>query len=243
MAFSRVGGTKNTAASGTSIAVTRSVTAGNLLIAWGGGSGGGGDTPTISDTVNSWTQITTSPLNDGVANNTLAWWWAIAATTASITVTISNFTSGGVGLGAFVEEWSGQASSPADGGNKKTNTAGTTATDGETTGSVTTTSNGDLVISVIYNNNNIRTVDWQTAGTGFTEQATNNDPGGASNITWSVETQIQTSAGAINPSWTAASTDTYIGMTAAFKVPAAAGTGFGPLIAGRRNYIVQGRHG
>lgn len=206
--------------------VTKSVTAGNLLVCCFVG-GDGTTTPTISDGVNTWTAATASPIKDATNNNTSAMWWAVAATSVSITITITDTPA--TFNGTAVGEWSGNAASAlGDGSAGTANIAGSTATDGQLTGSFSTAADGDLIVSFMVDDGNSPVVTQYTAGTGYTKRTTCSvDPGGANDMTYAVEDQVQSAHGSINPSWTAASSQAAIGLSAAFKVASAGGSATG----------------
>jgi hypothetical protein len=78
---------------------------------------------------------------------------------------------------------------------------------------MTTTVNGDLVYTVLLTDNNAIATG---VGTGFTERIDSTNGQQA-------QDQVQTSAGAINSTWTAANTTSrYSAFAASFKVAAAA---------------------
>lgn len=204
--------------------VTKAVTAGDLLVV----VHTFGDvvlTPTISDTgANVWTQGAAQPIRDTLNSQSGVSWWAIAAATVSITVTIA--ATAGVNLGTAIAEYSGNAAAPITDGSNTALIAGSAAVNGDATGSVTTTVNGDLVVSFIVDTAVLVSVTQFTAGTGFTKRPTVSiDPGGV-NPTFALEDSVQAVAGAINPTWTATTADAGLGITMTFKVAAV-------VIAGR----------
>jgi hypothetical protein len=203
-------------------AVTKSVTSGNLLVVGYATGGSGSANPIISDGVNSWTQVATCPMHDSTNGSTMSIWWAVAATSASITAIIS---SGG---GSFDCTWIAEYSYPgatfgADGGNNVANAAGSGTADALHTGSVTTNLDGDLIVSFILDAINTPSTLQFTAGTSpnvFTGRpSVSQDPGGGSAITCHVEDFVQTTAGSINPSWSedTGNPQNYDGITACFK--------------------------
>jgi hypothetical protein len=217
------GTTGGNACNSATCSVTKSVTAGNLLIV-GGIIGDGTSNPTLADGVNSWTQIG-STIHDTTNAESGKWQWAIAATTASITVSGTTFPNNPFN-GLFIAEYRGNASSSPTDGQTGQNPAGSTATNGDTSGTFTTAANGDLVVGFIINQG-APTSAWATQGStseSFTKRATaSNDPGGTNSETWAVEDGVQTTASAsTQAAWTAATTDTYIAFGAAFKVAGAA---------------------
>ena len=86
MAWSFVGGATNTAEGAFPQTVTKSVTTGNLLLVGVSSTVGVGEALSISDGVNTWTAISGNIAGIGTSR----WWVAVAATTASITVTATD---------------------------------------------------------------------------------------------------------------------------------------------------------
>jgi hypothetical protein len=207
--------------------ITKSVTAGNLVVMIVTMENGT-DTPTISDGVNTWNQVTASPLKDATNGAGMAMWWAVAATTASITVTVSNRASAvGYGLNSLAE-WSGNAaSSLADGSAGAANIAASTATDGQASGSFATGTAGDLIVAAIIDVQAAvaDSLPQYTAGTGFTRRDTASlDTGSLGNgQAFAVEESVQANAGTINPTFTARLSHKAIALAAAFKVAGGAG--------------------
>src|SRR5258706_13702364 len=93
--------------------VTKSVTAGNLLLC-GFACGDGTSTPTISDGVNVWTPVGASPIKDTTNAAGVSLWWAVAATTGSITITITATAT--TFNGTWLAEYSGNAGASLDAG-------------------------------------------------------------------------------------------------------------------------------
>ncbi|PWJ27532.1 hypothetical protein ATK17_3738 [Branchiibius hedensis] len=92
MSFSFVGSTTATASSGSSVTITRSVTAGNLLVA--SILHQGGAISTVTDTAsNTWATDSngdTQTINSSTSQRRVQHYWCLSAlTTASITVTIA----------------------------------------------------------------------------------------------------------------------------------------------------------
>lgn len=194
---------------------TKSVTAGNLLVVCYA-DGDGTSTPTISDGVNSWTAVGASPIKDATNATSASMWWAVAATTASITVTITATPT--TFNGTSLSEYSGNAASSLDAGSAGALITGSTSVDGMKTGAFTPSVNGCLIISFILDATTFRTVLLYTAGSGFTKQGTaSKDPAGTSETTYAVEDLVQLKAVSINPSWTEATADAGVGLSAAFK--------------------------
>lgn len=198
--------------------VTKAVTAGNLIII--AFANGDATSPSaISDGgVNTYTACAGSPTNDGTNAAGVAMWWAIAATSATITTTVTaNATTF---IGTSMAEYSGNASStPNDGGAGTANITGSTTTDAMKSGSFSPATDGVLVVSTIVDDGASPTVTQFTAGTGFTKRTTaSRDPNGAGESTFAVEDIVQSSHAAINPSWTEAAADKAVAMACAFKV-------------------------
>jgi len=207
--------------------VTKSVTAGNLIVC-GFACGDGTSTPTISDGVNSWTPVGASPIKDTTNAAGVSMWWAVAATTGSITITITATPT--TFNGTWVGEWSGNAAASLDAGSAGlANITGSTATNGMATGAFTPSVDGCLIVSFINDDRNPATSTQYTAGTSpvaFTKRTTvSADPAGASDTTYAVEDAVQTTAASINPTWTEAVADTAVAIGAAFKPLVASGLG------------------
>jgi hypothetical protein len=203
--------------------VTKNVTAGDLIVVFHT-FGDATSAPTISDTdTNAWTQGAAQPVRDGTNGQSSVSWWAIAKTTLSITITIA--ASAGIFMGTAIAEYSGNAAAAVGDGSNSALIAASTAANGQATGSVTTTQNGDLIVSFITDSGAVATVAQFTAGTGFTKRPTASfDPGSGAGITYAVEDSVQAALGAINPTWTATALDAALGITMAFKAAAAGGT-------------------
>jgi len=218
-------------AASATLAVTKSVTKGNLLVVFHATGGGGAFTPTVSDngaTPNSWAPVPNSPLNDATNNDTMAVWTAVAKVTGSITVTVAN--SGASFNGVALGEWTPPAAAPiVEAFAKTVNGAGSIVADAVLSGSVTTVADGDLIVSFILDAATLPAVTEFNAGTNpnvFTKRATlSNDPGGGAAITWAVEDFVQTTHAAINPTWTEIASANYDSFTLAFKARAAGITG------------------
>lgn len=199
----------------------KAVTTGELVIVFFA-CGDGTSTPTISDSSgHTWTALSASPKKDVSNGASASGWFTVATVTATITVTIADVSAGGFN-GTSVTTVTGQAASSIENASNGGTIAGSSSSNGMTTGSVTTTADGCLIFSFIVDDGSTRTSNQYTAGTSpnaFTElSGASQDPGGASDATYAVEYFTQTSAGAINPTWTQGNTDTAVGLTAAFKV-------------------------
>src|SRR5262249_55854824 len=117
----------------------------------------------------------------------------------------------------IVSEYSGVATvSPLD-VTAKNRAGGTTAANGVTSGSATTTVSGDLIFGVAMDDSgNFGTI---TAGTGFTRRTTLN------NMDMATEDMVQAAAGAKAATFTFSRADTYLAQAAAFKLRAGGGGG------------------
>lgn len=212
-------------ANATGLVVTKSVTAGNFLIV-SHANNTGIATATISDngaTPNSWA-VTSASKAQGLG---AYMWTAVAKTTGSITVTIAN--SGG-GPSTSIAEYTSPFAAPVEDvtGTFVNNGAGSSSANGDLTGSVTTVTNGDLVVSMIFDTVVDSSTQYAqgTSPNAFTKRTTASvDPAGASNQTFAIEDFVQTTAAAINPTWTATTTTNYYGFTVAFKSRAVGVTG------------------
>lgn len=208
-----------TAAATSTKTVTKSVTAGNLLVC-GFAGGDGTTTPTISDGVNTWTAVTASPVLDTVGAASVSMWSAVAATTASITITITYTPT--TFNGTWLGEWSGNASSSVNAGSAGTpNLNAGTGADAQKSGAFVPSVDNCLIVSFINDDGNTETSTQFTAGTNpvvFTKRATASiDPGGTSDTTYATEDAVQGTAASINPSWTQAFADRAVAIGAAFK--------------------------
>lgn len=210
--------------------VTKSVTAGNLLVC-GFACGDGTTTPTISDGVNVWTPVGASPIKDVTNAAGVAMWWAIAATTASIVIAITAAPT--TFNGTWIAEYSGNAASALDAGSAgAANIAGSIVADAMKTGAFTPSADGCLVVSFINDDGNTRLATQYTAGSNpvvFSKRATASvDPAGGIDTTYAVEDAVQVTAASINPTWTEAVADAAVGIAAAFKA-AVVGGSFPPV--------------
>lgn len=208
-----------TGAANSTKTVTKNVTAGNLLVCGFAGSDGT-TTPTISDGVNTWTPVSASPVFDTTNAASVSMWSAVAATTGSITITITfaPATFNGTWLG----EWSGNAASGVNAGSAgAANIPGSLTAEAMKTGAFTPTADNCLIISFINDDGTTATTTQYTAGASpvvFTKRTTLSvDPAGASDTTYAVEDAVQGAAASINPSWTEAKIDAAVGIGAAFN--------------------------
>lgn len=150
-----------------------------------------------------------------------------------ITVTFSTSTAF---RSVIVHEASGVATSSAlDQATGQAQAAPGTGTDAVSSGSVTTTTNGQYIFGATAVTNSFPASQQFTAGTGYTErEETTADSAG---VNMASEDQIQTSAGSIAATFTQASGNGTVTHILTFK--AAAATGWGRLIAGENNRLVR----
>lgn len=215
---------------GTQAKVTRTTTQGNLLIAFAESSVASDDGGLSFSGGGTWTVI--DHISDTTNNNALVWAWAVASTTGSVTVTGNGGTANCEGM--FVEEWSSSngaiSASALDVHNFNNHTAspGSNANDGDTGGSITPTQNGDLIISLASDTqiNSNGSSAWTAGGSpnAFTKRSTTDLFNDAVSTPTSSESFVQSTAAAINPTWTRGNQDEYAGFSAAFKEPAASTT-------------------
>ena len=189
---------------------SRSVTAGNLLIAIYI-NGLHTDVPTLSDGVNTWTKIGIT-FDEASNDNSATWWWAKATTTASITLTVSNIAGGDEGM-AILEYHSSVGAVPSNSlgpENRNQQTAPLTSADDVISGSVSApSSDGALFLSWVSNYNS--GANTETAGTGFTNRFT----GAGSNII-RTEEFIQSTAASKTATWTVSVSTNYVTFAAFF---------------------------
>lgn len=199
-------GATHTAAD-TNSTVTRSVTAGRLLYVFAE-SNASGDTLSISDGVNTWFQVG-NKFNDSGHNNTGYRWVAKAATTASITVTI---TTTALMESLAILEYSSDKGVPDDPRDVFAQTAdpshaGSTTTDADVTPTATPKGAGQLQISVIAD---IATAGDGTskynAGTGFTKR---DEVAVNGRNYFAVQDKLAAGAGVQDAHWTGTVADDY----------------------------------
>lgn len=206
-----LGGTTATGDNGAtsiSAAFPASVTSGSLLVAvvsWDGGGTLSGVTDTAGNT---WQLIGTSTLST-TDQQRVQMAYAMNANAGATTVS-ANFASNIGWRRLAIGEWSGVATSAAldvQGGQQGSNT---TATDNVTSGNVTPTANGELIVGGAANTN-LATVTI-TAGTGFTKRA--------SGDVIALEDQVQATAAAIAARWTYGTAGRYVAKVATFRAAA-----------------------
>lgn len=137
-----------------------------------------------------------------------AWLFACPnSSSGSVTVTATSSTTIS-NIQIIAEEWNGDAASPVDGGAS----AYLTTSGAVSSGSFTTTANGDQIWSVLFQEQNLT----PTVGTGFTMNI-NGFLGASSNLGWD-ETLILSTAGSTAGTWVAqsGSTNTWV-LAAGFK--------------------------
>jgi hypothetical protein len=182
------------------VAFPNQLTPGSFLVATA--SVGANTTVTFSDGVNTWTTVTSRYWAN--VGSVIAIGWAQNASTAALTLTATFGASGSFGA-IIISEWLGVASSsPVD---VFTVGANVSASTSPSDVSMTTTQNGDLVVSAtISDGQDI------SAGSGNTLVQSN------STVTdQAMEYQVQATAGAIAMNWTLASAAQSIPISAAFK--------------------------
>jgi hypothetical protein len=208
-----------------------SVTAGNLLIV-GILDQVASSTITLSDGVNTWTRIGTALTGSGppVMAFTATWFYAIAATTTSITPAFTGLGGGHHGPWGAQYSHSG-GTVPADTLVAATQTgqlpddSGSTATDGDTSGAATPGFDGCLIVGWIGNVQNQGGTGASTfaPGTSFTERAASSDDSTTFEMIWAVEDREQTTSASAAATWTATTTNSYAAFVAFFKPPGVAG--------------------
>lgn len=180
-----------------SISVTlENVTAGNVIVVLVGLRRGGGSNPvlTVDDTVNTYTQR--AYITSGGLAITGGIFTAVAATSATLTITFS-FTEGDTYCVITAMELAGVNTSASVLSNTnldETNPASTTVTAGNITSSV----NGSIYCATMFTYNNVTTTP-ENGGIWTEFYDTDAIQGGRS---LSSMYYIQPSAGALNPQWT-----------------------------------------
>jgi hypothetical protein len=194
-------------------------TSGNTIVVWTAWGQSAASTPTLSSC--SATGYTFSIPVQKPDNTTLDGAGVCVATNvpagaATITVTLSATSSGGSGI--WISEYSGVANPTATDGTNSANTTGSSAS----AGSITTGTNGDLILSAFFDTTTI--VDGFTVGSGFTIRW-NFVNGSTAPTSLMSEDQVQAIAGAISGTATAANgTDRWIGLVFALKPTGTGGT-------------------
>lgn len=201
--------------------LARSVTAGDLLYVFAE-SNTPGDTLTISDSVNTWFLVG-SKFNDNGNNNAGFRWCAKAATTASITVTISGATQM---ESLAIVQWRSSVGIPADPRDVSAQTAdpnhvGSTTTDADVVPNATPAAAGELQVSVIADVTigGSGAADFN-AGTGFTKR---DEEFGLGRNQFAIQDKLSAGAGSQDAHWTGLTTDSYFASNDFFKELAAAG--------------------
>jgi hypothetical protein len=195
---------------------TVTATVGNLMIA-ALVSQSSANTPTVSDTQgNVWTKFTGAEIHDVAGGFTLTAFWAIAKNSLSTTI---QFASDTPTESFMYGEYSGNAdSSPADGSHGLDQTDPGT-TDGITSGNLTTTVDGDLIVGIeVY----LSAAD-PVAGTGFTARAASSITGVPPFVNTAWEDKVQATHGAIAATWTHTGGSSACMALAGAFTPAAAG--------------------
>jgi len=183
-------------------------TASNLIAvvtSWGTGTA----SPTVTDTAgNSYTLATTAYSSTG--DQSLAIYYAKNIKSGANSVTV-NFGGSHAWRRILVLEYSGlDPANPVDVSNlNRSSTTG--GTDSGTSGTITTTANGDLILGAVENYSANGSV---VAGTGFTLRNYLNYNGV---VETAVEDQVQTAAGSVAATFTFTKTDSYIAEVVAFR--------------------------
>jgi IPT/TIG domain len=209
--------TDNGTASTSSVTVTLSgVAAGHLLTCAITYGNPGGTTLAVSDNINgAWSVAGSVHFSTGISQTTALFY---LANSKAGTTTITGKPGSAGEYGAMdCQEWSGVAtSSPLD---QTAEQDGTTAN--PSSGSVTTTASGELILGDLENGYS------PSAGSGFTLLNTDTSPGTGSGL--NTEYRIQASAGAAAATWTLATT-TWTAQVATFKSSTGTGGGTPPSI-------------
>jgi hypothetical protein len=214
------GATNDAAGSSVSRAFGASNTAGNLIVV--AVSWGDNPAPSINatDTLGNTYFVATNDFDPGNRQG-LAILFAPNIRAGANTVTVNFGTADGYRR-IIVTEYSGIATaSPLDAA-AHNRAAGTTATNGVTSGAATTAVNGDLIFGVAMDDSGLfGTI---TAGTGFTGRAFVN------NVDMATEDRIQATAGSVAATFTFSRADTYLAQMVAFK-PGSGGGGGSPSVS------------
>lgn len=212
-----------------STSVAKAVTAGNLVIV-GIADQTSGDTLAISDGVNTWARIG-AQLQDTVSNMdfSMTWWWCVAATTATITATITGL--GGGHHSPWIAEWSHSGGAiaadalVASSGNKAAaDNGGSVATDGDTSGAAIPGFDGSLIVGYIIECQD-GTGDGTSKfapGTSFTEWAAASLDSLAFTMVHAVEDREQATSASAAATFTCVNTNSYAALAAFFKPPGGA---------------------
>lgn len=217
MAFTRVQGGNNSGSGASSIAVTLGAAVGTNGTILGGVSldNSAGSISSITDNQGNTYTITSNVL-DTTNNQRLAAFALGNIDNGPTTITV-NFTGAPIFVEMVVDEFSGgdEAANNRDGATGQFQNAPGTATDAITSGSITTTQNGDLIYGVC-----IRSVSatQPTVGTGFTVGASDNGQGYALRS----EYLTQTSAGSVAATFTQGTASQTVTCVIAVKAPTTA---------------------
>ncbi len=156
---------------------------------------------------------TTTAYDDGGSQQALAVCYAKATTGGSSFKITASLPANTAFRRIIISEYSGvAAASFTDGTTGQGAAAGNTSTDGITTGSVTTTVNGDLIYGAFMDTEGSNTI---TAGTGFTQRAIT----GTNSMT--TEDRQQTTAGSVAATQTFGTVHRYDSVLVTFKPTAA----------------------
>lgn len=181
-----------------------------------------GDAITVVDNASPTPNVyNVTPLTTGATGLMMYWRGNVTGAPTSIIGTDSSLHGNWV---TTCEEWSGvnSASDPHDGTTPAGNIQATpgTGANGITSSSITTTTNGDLILGVTANTSSGTAV--VTAGTGFALTGTSYNANIAATF---LEQQTQSTAGAISATFTQAAANSAITFVLAVKPPGGGGGG------------------
>jgi hypothetical protein len=223
--------TQQTAGTVRTANLSLAVTAGDLIViahAFDDNS----STPTISDGVNTWTRIGSVQRSSGADLVDATWWWAIAATTATLAIAIAATAATYDTFGATYRNGTLPAN-PLSGSAQQYETPGVTGANNDTSTNLSVAPVlGDLVLAIIVDTGSTGTNIF-SAGTGYTlVAAAGKQNGSADTHAW--EHDLNSAAGARAGTFTATVTDNVIVMAAKFTPPAGGPTA--PFSGGRTIY-------
>lgn len=209
------------------------VTAGNAIISWAQSAGGGSPPAYVGSTMtdlglDAFTFL--GPANDGVNDQYGGLWFCNSSAGGFKDVTFKDGTT--LGVGAFstmtVFEVSGLAANASDTGasNLVAAGAGSSATNGDTSGSFSVSQTGELIVAGFFTDTSGTAQSW-TAGTSpiaFTIPTNGSTSLGGSNP-HVMEYAVWTGSGPVNPTITLPTTDGYIAIGWGFKAVGGGGGG------------------
>ena len=230
MAFSKVQSNhSNTGGGGgttLALAFPASVTSGNLVrgcVTWGSDATGSITLSSVTDDKGN--AYFKSSLIDTTVSQGFATFWLGNITNAPKTIT-ATFSATNTFQGMNIEEWSGVAalSDPSDGHTGQIQSSvSSTAADAITSGTITTTQNGDLIGADTMDDGGVI----PSAGTGFTLQESDNASGAG--VSQASESMTQTTAGAVAGTFTQATANhPWVTFVIAFKAAGGGAASFLP---------------